>query len=157
MPFIKIINQDKPCNGCTKCCEGFLSGYAYGMPFYEGKLCYFKGKKGCKIYSIRPHNPCVTFKCFWKESILVPEKFKPNIINCIMVERYRDGYFWIEIHKAGGDVPQEVIDWATDLVENDKVKNFRFINKNYKYQIITKNQDFRNYMKEKFPELFEDV
>ena len=72
--------QKRKCDTCTECCQGWLSGEAHGKKFYAGKPCHFVSTKGCTIYSRRPHDPCVIFKCGWLEdSEMFPEWTKPSI------------------------------------------------------------------------------
>ena len=63
------IIAERACDGCTRCCEGWLTGIAYGYEFYPGKKCHFLSSKNCTIYPIRPDNPCKTFQCQWKENL----------------------------------------------------------------------------------------
>ena len=112
MALVIPITNERTCEGCTKCCDGWLIGEAYGHKFFEGKPCFWKGKKGCNIYDIRPYNPCVSFKCFWKYSDLVPKHFKPNNIGVIMVERFIEDIPYLNIHFGGQFVNNEVLDWC---------------------------------------------
>ncbi len=138
---IPIINTDRSCDGCTKCCEGFLSGQAYGYTFYPGKPCHFIGKSGCKIYEYRPHNPCVTFKCAWKYKSIVPEWMKPNEIDMILVERVKEGISFLDINPASKQISIEVLNWAIDMFVQGKIENIRYWHNN-EVKVLSKNEQF---------------
>jgi len=141
MTAIIPIKLERSCDGCTKCCDGWLSGTAHGYDFSVGKKCHWSSKSGCNIYEYRPYDPCVTFKCFWKTSNLVPKEFKPNLINTILVERNFKEYIYLDINFAGNIVSQEVLDWALKLVEDNKIKHLRYA-KDGKFKIISNDLEF---------------
>ena len=78
---------DRNCTDCTMCCEGWLSGDAYGHKFSPGKRCIFLQSKKCSIYVSRPRM-CKEFLCQWKIDPSIPVNFKPNIVNYIIVKGY---------------------------------------------------------------------
>ena len=101
----------RACNGCTKCCDGWLTGQAYGLHFYPGKACQFKGSTGCMIYLNRPKNPCVSFECEWKRNGSIPEDIKPNKSNIIIVQRSVDGIEYWGVSEAGKVDHERVSQW----------------------------------------------
>jgi uncharacterized cysteine cluster protein YcgN (CxxCxxCC family) len=108
------IIAERACDGCTRCCEGWLTGTAYGYEFYPGKKCHFLSSKNCTIYPIRPDNPCKTFQCQWKENTQVPEWLKPDKCNTILLRRRLDKYvYWYMVH-VGREVDPRVYAWADE-------------------------------------------
>lgn len=142
------IKQERECDGCTKCCDGWLSGTAHGHEFYIGKRCYWKGKKGCNIYESRPHNPCVTFKCFWKYSKLVPKQFKPNEIGVIIVERFENQFTFVDVNFGGKDLSDAVIDWCHQMYTEKKIANIRYFYQ-LRYKLLSNDSKFIEYMHNK--------
>jgi hypothetical protein len=76
---------DRSCTDCTMCCEGWLSGDAYGHKFYPGKSCIFLQSNKCAIYQSRP-KMCKDFVCQWKIDSSIPQNFKPNIVNYMIIK-----------------------------------------------------------------------
>jgi uncharacterized cysteine cluster protein YcgN (CxxCxxCC family) len=101
----------RSCEGCTKCCEGWLWGKAYDHDFWPGRPCHFMNKEGCSIYNNRPETPCKSFKCEWLINDKLPEWFKPNIINAIIYKRIENGKEYIEITEAGSKLDAKVLSW----------------------------------------------
>ena len=152
MAFIIPIKTERDCDGCTKCCDGWLTGEAYGYKFNINNACFWKGKKGCNIYDIRPIDPCVTFKCFWKYSSLVPIEFKPDKIGIILVERTIDGHKFLDVN-IGGNIPSpELLLWVEEMYLQDKIKNIRVIIGDSFY-VYSKSMDVIRYAKEKYKDL----
>ena len=67
----------RECDGCTACCEGWLSAEALGKRFYPGQPCHWVGCNGCTVYENRPE-VCSEFVCAWKTGHFLPEWFKPS-------------------------------------------------------------------------------
>lgn len=93
----EVLNKPKrSCDGCTKCCEGWLSANIYGEDIKPGSPCRFLEKTGCGIYRDRPKHICEVFKCCWLKYDTVPRELKPDKTNVIMVEKkwtYDRSYF----------------------------------------------------------------
>jgi|LakMenEpi03Aug12_release.lakeMendotaPanAssembly.Ray.scaffolds.fasta_scaffold634204_2 hypothetical protein len=113
----------RSCDGCTKCCEGWLTGTAFGYAFYPGQPCKFIDKKGCGIYNVRPKDPCVGFQCTWKLNKNIPEWLKPNLSGIMITYRKLESYRYMSILSAGKPVDKKVIDWATESVNDGTVKH----------------------------------
>lgn len=106
---------DRSCGSCTKCCDGWLSGTAYGHDFSPGKPCYFVTRKGCSIYPIRPDSPCKTFRCHWKENTRLPDWMQPSKSGVIVMVRYLKGIRHLRIINADNRLPDEkVYAWADE-------------------------------------------
>lgn len=108
---ISLVRNPRECNGCTKCCEGWLPANIYGIAMYRGKPCHFKKQGGCSIYENRPNNPCKEYKCFWLTSLEVPEWMKPDESNVILTEAKEDNIYWIELTETDTKVDSSVLSW----------------------------------------------
>lgn len=138
---------NRQCNGCTKCCDGWLTGKIYGFDMYENKPCRFSMKgTGCGIYPNRPINPCKTFKCAWKTSINIPEKFKPSKSDVIMVHRQFDDLQFLDVVRAGPNPSKECIEFVINLYEQGKIENIRFMLDNNDLRYLSKNKNFLDYV-----------
>ena len=115
--------EGRSCDGCTKCCEGYLTGEIDSKPFGHGSDCFLvQIGKGCGDYENRPEMPCKTFQCQWLVDENVPERFKPSEINVIISKRSLGGdEDFIELVEAGSKLDSEVLSWALEnAIENDK-------------------------------------
>lgn len=112
------IIENRSCDGCTKCCEGYLAGDIRGhwmgiAPDGVNKSCFFlELGKGCKEYEKRPVDPCRTFKCDYLTNKDVPEAFKPSRANAIFTTRTVKGIEYIQLIEAGRKLDSEVLSWA---------------------------------------------
>ena len=109
--FVKDANG-KSCEGCTKCCEGYLTADVAGEIIGAGKACskVIPGV-GCSIYQDRPKDPCRGFQCFWRASEIMPKEFKPSEVGVIVTSQERDGVPYLMMVEAGNEVPAEVLSW----------------------------------------------
>ena len=75
------IPYDRKCGNCSLCCEGIISGEAYGHVFENNIPCYFLTKNNIKKCSIYGNHPpvCKYFKCEWLINRSLPEWVKPNL------------------------------------------------------------------------------
>ena len=108
---------ERSCDGCAKCCEGWLHGEAYGHAFYRGRPCFFLNKT-CSIYDTRPENPCRTFKCSWLAEETFPHWMKPNLVNIIITKRQVDNFFYYEIVEAGSTIDSKTLNWLIQWALN---------------------------------------
>jgi hypothetical protein len=111
----KNISVKRNCGTCTKCCEGWLAGEAYGQSFYRGKPCHFIAiGTGCTIYAKRPKDPCVSYSCAWLTNADIPEWMKPSEINAIIdFRKINDTDIeYIKIHEAGETLKSSVLSWV---------------------------------------------
>lgn len=128
--IIPIKLNQRSCDGCTKCCEGYLHGNAHGYSFHLGKSCYFVKSKGCSIYDYRPKDPCKTFVCYWKSNNFVPDKYKPSKSGIIMVYRQKENYNYLSVNFAGNDTNEEFIRWLHEIFTEKKVEHIRYYHNN---------------------------
>ena len=105
------IHHERSCNGCTKCCEGWLHGSAHGYDFYRGRKCFFLEEKTCSIYPSRPDDPCKTYQCAWLSNNKIPHWMKPNLVDTIITIRYSNGIEYVELTEAGSKLNVEVFSW----------------------------------------------
>ena len=104
-----VESSSRECGSCTKCCEGFTSGGAYGFKFGDSIPCHFlEIGLGCTIYEDRPKHPCQMYKCHWLTTPDVPEHFKPEISHIMATRR---GQSYIVLTNAGPNPNSEVIEW----------------------------------------------
>lgn len=102
----------RSCEGCTKCCEGWLSGDIYGKEMYPGTPCQFvEINVGCSIYEKRPKDPCKNFQCLWKTSESVPREFSPNEQGVILANQMVEGIPYLAAVYAGKDFSSEMFFW----------------------------------------------
>lgn len=132
---------DRKCDGCNKCCQGYLTATIYGFDMFPGKPCQFVSKTGCSIYPSRPVNPCQVFKCVWKSNAAVPASFKPDELGIMMINANIDGIPYVRIVSAGKEISLEVIDWAVGIVNSRKIENIVYTQNN-STRIISHNKDF---------------
>ena len=112
IPLRLGIKDERSCDGCTRCCEGWLSANIKGEEMYPGKPCQFVDEGvGCKDYKGRPKNPCKTFACMWKLDPNIPEKFKPSEINAIITKYDVDGIPFLAAVRCGEELDQEFLSW----------------------------------------------
>ena len=145
MTAIIPIKLERSCDGCTKCCDGWLTGVAWGHEFYPGKKCFWSSKNGCNIYQFRPNDPCVSFKCYWKTNTIVPFHFKPDKSGVIFVERYLDGYYYLDVNYGGNNTSIEIIDWLHKMFTEKKILHIRY-RKNGRYKLLSDDIEFMQLM-----------
>ena len=121
----KAPQPQRTCDGCTKCCQGYLWGEAHGHSFQSGKPCFFVGEKGCSIYEDRPDSPCKSFKCEWLASDYLPMWMRPDLSKVIATRRQYDDGEWLELTESGQKMDSAVLSWVLIWAANNK-KNVRY-------------------------------
>lgn len=104
-------SPSRTCDGCTACCEGWLSGTAHGHTFTKGKPCFFLAKKGCSIYSDRPQDPCVKYKCTWLNEEVLPMWFRPDLSNVIVSKREKNGIIFYDVVETDKTIEAHILNW----------------------------------------------
>jgi hypothetical protein len=120
----QLINMrdQRSCNGCTKCCDGWLSGKVYDHAFFPGQPCFFKSSAGCSVYSERPQDPCKNFECVWVENNSpLPSWMKPSEINCMIVRETFEGVPQLTVYEAGSKLDSSVLSWIVTYCLNKKI------------------------------------
>ena len=148
------IVEGRSCDGCTKCCEGYLAGDIRGhymgiMPDQSIKPCFFvEIGKGCKDYSNRPYDPCSTFKCDYLTNPEMPNSFKPSRANAIFVTRTVKGIEYLKLIEAGRKLDSEVLSWAISYA---LVNNLNFAWSVLDNMFWIGNEEFNKMMDEDYP------
>ena len=141
---MNIINVNKrSCNGCTKCCEGWLIGEVYGHEMKPGVPCFFLKNERCSIYESRPEHPCRFFECLWlSDPDLVPEEFWPKQSDVVLYDRFSPkGNPYLAIHVTNGKLSVEILDWAIQLIQFNKRESIMYeINGTVRF--LSASQDF---------------
>ena len=94
------------------CCQGWLTGEAWGHRFSPGRPCGWVGRQGCTIYENRPWSPCQTFECEWKRRASIDADLRPDLAGVIMVSRIQGTHEYIRVVESRGPVPDRIHVWA---------------------------------------------
>lgn len=131
----------RSCDGCTKCCEGWLSAdivfdrkllpmlpsdnrisQTLSHRMEPGVPCLFVEKdKGCRAYADRPQDPCIQFRCHYLLDKAVPESMKPSRSNVILSVEKIDGEEYIRATETGKKMEAEHALWVVGLYINNSV------------------------------------
>lgn len=104
--------MNRTCDGCTKCCEGWLVAEIRGEVMYPGRPCqYVQKNKGCAIYEDRPKQPCQTFNCAWKKDPSIPEWMAPKDSGVIIEHQTIKGIKYVELFTTGQPVDENTLTW----------------------------------------------
>lgn len=108
----------RSCDGCTKCCEGWLTATIHGKKMSPGVPCHFvQLGKGCGIYKDRPADPCKGYECAWvkDDGTIFPEWLKPSLANVIIDGRKtRGGHPYWAVNEAGEPLRVGVLTWLIE-------------------------------------------
>jgi hypothetical protein len=108
------------CGECAKCCEGWLSGAAYGHAFSPGRPCFYL-EKTCSIYKDRPVDPCRNYRCGWLAEDTFPMWMKPSLVNVIITKLTNDAraisYYVAE--QAGDTFDPRALNWLIRWAESN--------------------------------------
>lgn len=102
--------KKRSCGECTKCCEGWLTGDAYGHSFYAGKPCHFFCK-GCTIYADRPVDPCQTYECEWLTNNELPGWMRPDLCQAVITKKEHQGVHYYDLVETGQTLESNVLSW----------------------------------------------
>ena len=109
--------MNRACNGCTKCCEGWLEGTVNGHAFFRGRPCFFLNK-GCSIYESRPQDPCRSYNCAWVDDMQFPEWMKPDLVNVIINRvKHKDLMYYVLV-ESGSLLNVKVLSWMIQWALN---------------------------------------
>ena len=121
MKRIWIDVKGRDCNGCTKCCDGWLVTSVLGVIVGPGQPCKFSQKNiGCRVHSARPIDPCKIFQCHWKENTNIPEYLKPNKVNAIIMMRVLEDFVYLRVVRAGVKQDPKIFEWAEEASKKGK-------------------------------------
>lgn len=109
---LRFGKNTRTCEGCTRCCEGWLTATIAGQEMSRGNPCQFVEQGvGCTIYENRPEKLCETFECSWRASDFIPEKFNPVVTGQIVAVQMLDGIEYLVMAYAGKEVDPEFLSW----------------------------------------------
>ena len=118
---LPLIQQNRSCGECTKCCEGYL--YA-DVKFDDGRIAEMGPNpcpilqlgKGCGDYENRPQNPCRGFQCEWlRQPDVYPVEMRPDLIQTIFSLQEVEGTPYLRITEAGKRLDSEVLSFGLKL------------------------------------------
>ena len=143
---IKKFENNRNCNGCTKCCDGWLSDNIYGHDMSIGKPCHFVKFDGCSIYNDRPEKPCKIFKCEWLINLDIPEWLYPKKSEIIILRKNINNISYFEIIETGKKLSVEILNWLVFKSINNGINVLYYINggKNW-----LGSKEFNEFMKKK--------
>jgi hypothetical protein len=104
----------RSCEGCTACCEGWLTAEIKGEMMYPGKPCQFVEQGvGCTIYKDRPKDPCKEFRCMWRDTDeqIMPDEFKPSEVKSMVTRQQIQGIDYLMLTECGAKPLPEVLSW----------------------------------------------
>jgi len=129
-----LTSVKRSCGDCHKCCEGWLTGAAYGFEFNEGRPCQFLShSKHCTIYDKRPVDPCQSYRCEWLANPVIPEWLQPNQSNVIITGRkLKDHVYW-DLKECGVKLDSSVLNWFFIFCLNHNVNLVYQINGSMNY------------------------
>lgn len=140
--------KGRPCNGCTKCCEGHLVTNMNGIPIGPGSPCKFNQKDvGCTVHLARPYDPCKMFQCHWKENTNIPEWLKPNKVNAIILIKQLEDFLYLRIVKAGARQDPKIYEWAEE--QSQVGKNLIAYDQAGELLVYSKDKEFIKLAREK--------
>lgn len=128
----------RSCDGCTACCEGWLSANIHGHDMYPGKPCHFVSLgKGCTIYKDRPKNPCVGYQCAWiaDEDNFLPEWLKPSESGIIITPRnwnvkgQKQQLTYWNVTETGKEMSATILFWLITFAEQNNISMEISVNK----------------------------
>ena len=117
---------ERKCDGCTKCCEGWLTGEVNGYSFFKGRPCFYLNKT-CTIYESRPEHPCRVYECEWLSDSVFPMWMKPDISNIIITKRTHEYIDFYEIIEAGGIISAKTLNWLIQWALDHKINLLYFV------------------------------
>ena len=85
-----------------------------GQPVYPGRPCQHSTGAGCRVYEIRPEEPCRRFECDWvRPDSVLPQWMKPNEARVIVLPALR---LWqgLPVDVAlpvGRRIPERALGW----------------------------------------------
>ena len=121
-----IFVRDRSCGTCHACCDGHLSGEAYGHKFWQGRKCFFVNESGCTIYGNHPISPCKNYKCVWLEDKSIPEWMRPDLSKVILTRETINGIPYVSIKEAGQKIDSSILNWIFTQYAEDKFENIRY-------------------------------
>jgi hypothetical protein len=114
-----VINQ-RNCQPCTACCEGWLDIHTPVVQAHLGKACTHCVNQSCSIYNNRPYDPCQSFHCAWRqEGSLLPYDMRPDLSGVIVMtdQLQWQGEDVIVAVAKGSRIPARTFHWLCSLAQ----------------------------------------
>jgi hypothetical protein len=112
--------NERTCQPCTGCCDGWLQIVVEGTPVYPGKPCPHSTGSGCNDYANRPVDPCVHFICGWRMAgSPLPDWMKPNNAKVIVLfdeTRWRGVPVDVAV-PVGRRIPPRALNWLQQYAQ----------------------------------------
>lgn len=112
--------NERDCQPCTACCEGWLDIKTTEVQAHLGKPCTHCTGQGCNIYEARPHEPCRTFHCAWRQQdTLLPHNMRPDLSGAIVTldQVQWQGQSVIVAVATGTRVPSRTFHWLCSFAK----------------------------------------
>jgi hypothetical protein len=114
-----VINQ-RNCQPCTACCEGWLEIETSIAQASLGQACSHCTSQGCGIYGARPQDPCQSFHCAWRqEGSLLPHTMRPDLSGVIVMTdqlQWQDEDVIVAV-ATGSRIPARTFHWLCSLAK----------------------------------------
>ena len=133
---LPLINSNRSCGECTKCCEGYLHSES-DLVMKDGRAFKLGGSacpilqigKGCGEYENRPQNPCRGFQCEWlRLPDVYPEEMRPDKVQAIFSLQSVDGIDYLRITEAGRVLDAETLSFGIKLVLQNRFNVYWEVN-----------------------------
>lgn len=112
--------MSRECDGCTRCCEGWLMTQVNLRPMYPGNPCpLVEVGVGCTDHANRPIRPCRTFFCGWILNEDIPDEYKPDVCGVIITTAFHKGSKVLSLIPAPNNPSQEMIDWFKSYADDN--------------------------------------
>lgn len=133
--------NNRACQPCTACCDGWVQIKIKGYEAYPGKKCPNSTAGGCADYQNRPVNPCRTFECAWvKSDSHLPEEFRPDLAGVLVIDnafQWQGQYVDVAV-AVGKQIPNESLNWLQNYAQQ-QVKPLVFQQQNPNRRKLEKN------------------
>jgi hypothetical protein len=146
-PIQQFDYVERECGECSMCCQGYLYGEAYGLPFFPNNPCHYWDPSskcgGCSIHKDRPAI-CSDFECLWKQTKQMPQWMKPDYCKVLIYNRaWQDvegEYFeagtvlnWVSAVECGQKMDSNVLSWLIQQARRNEWNLHYQINKQDHY------------------------
>lgn len=115
--------QQRQCQPCTACCDGWVRIEIEGMAVYPGHPCPHSTGSGCRIYAQRPVDPCVNFECGWRKAgSPLPDWMRPDLAGVMLLPEVRrwQGLPVDVAVPVGARIPPRSLDWLKRHAEQSR-------------------------------------
>lgn len=82
------------------------------------------GSGCCSIYSRRPKDPCISYKCEWLTNQEIPEWMKPSLSNILMSQRTIDGIEYLEVMETNKSMSASALLWLIQYALSKQINMY---------------------------------